>query len=299
MSRTVATLLLFTWVAATLMLAASCSQEPSAAVGSAEPAVDPPEMAEPAETPEPVETPEEPAEFAEEPAASSDTLDDPFAADDGLFTEMPDTEMPDTEMPDVENDEASPFDVPDELFAELDDLSDDPEREGARRPDVHFVPTPQEVVDRMLELAEVTEDDVVYDLGCGDGRIVVTAAKRYGCRALGVDIDPERVEESLKNVRDNNVEHLVEIKEGDIFEMDLTPATVITLYLLPNLNVKLIPQLEQLEPGTRIVSHAFDMRGVKPDVVETVETERGTSPTVYMWTTPLQKEEESDLEDPF
>ncbi len=295
MSRTLTTLLLFTWVGATLMLAASCSQEAGPAVGTADPTVDPPEAAEPAETPEPVETPEDPVEVAAPP----DITGDPFADDDGLFAEIPDAEMPDAEIPDAEDTEASPFDFSDDLFAEIDELPGEEGREGARRPDVHFVPTPQEVVDRMLELAEVTKDDVVYDLGCGDGRIVVTAAKRYGCRAVGVDIDPDRVEESLKNVKDNNVEHLVEIIEGDIFEMDLTPATVITLYLLPNLNVKLIPQLEKLEPGTRIVSHAFDMRGVKPDVVETVETERGTSPTVYMWTTPLQKEDEADLDDPF
>lgn len=192
--------------------------------------------------------------------------------------------------PDV-GDEPSPFDVPAELLSEMDELPGESDQEPPRRPDVHFVPTPQEVVNRMLELANVTKDDVVYDLGCGDGRIVVTAAKKYGCKAIGVDIDPQRVAESLKNVRESGAEELVQIKEGDIFELDLTPASVITLYLLPNLNVRLIPQLEKLKPGTRIVSHAFDMRGVKPDTVEDVEVEDGGSYRVYMWTTPLQKED--------
>ncbi len=192
--------------------------------------------------------------------------------------------------PDV-GDEPSPFDVPAELLSEMDELPGESDQEPPRRPDVHFVPTPQEVVNRMLELANVTKDDVVYDLGCGDGRIVVTAAKKYGCKAIGVDIDPQRVAESLKNVRESGAEELVQIKEGDIFELDLTPASVITLYLLPDLNVRLIPQLEKLKPGTRIVSHAFDMRGVKPDTVEDVEVEDGGSYRVYMWTTPLQKED--------
>ncbi len=170
--------------------------------------------------------------------------------------------------------------------------SDGQEREPARRPDVHFVPTPQDVVERMLEMAEVTEDDLLYDLGCGDGRIVVTAAKKYGCTAIGVDIDPQRVEESLENVREAGVEDLVTIKEADIFELDLSDADVIALYLLPSLNVKLIPQLQELKPGARIVSHAFDMRGVKPDEVVTMESERETTHTIYLWTTPLKMEDE-------
>jgi SAM-dependent methyltransferase len=134
-----------------------------------------------------------------------------------------------------------------------------------REPDVIFVPTPQDVVDKMLELAQVTKDDLLYDLGCGDGRIVVTAAKRYGCKAVGYDIDPERVEESQENVEKNNVGHLAAIEQKDIFTLDLSKANVVTLYLLPRLNVKLIPQLEKLKPGSRIVSHDFRMRGIKPD----------------------------------
>ncbi|UCC96713.1 MAG: class I SAM-dependent methyltransferase, partial [Phycisphaerales bacterium] len=130
---------------------------------------------------------------------------------------------------------------------------------ASRKPDVIFVPTPQEVVDKMLELAQVKKDDLVYDLGCGDGRIVVTAAQKYGCRGVGYDIAPKRVRESRQNVKKNNVGHLVRIEQADIFTLDLSKANVITLYLLPSLNVKLIPQLEKLRPGSRIVSHDFDM----------------------------------------
>jgi hypothetical protein len=162
-----------------------------------------------------------------------------------------------------------------------------------KRPDVIFVPTPQEVVDKMLELAQVTKDDVVYDLGCGDGRIVVTAAKKYGCRAFGFDVDPERIQESKENVEKNGVGNLATIEQKDIFTLDLSKANVITLYLLPSLNVKLIPQLEKLKPGSRIVSHDFDMRGVTPDKVVTVDGDGGYGHTVYLWTTPLKKEAET------
>ncbi len=163
----------------------------------------------------------------------------------------------------------------------------------ARKPDVIYVPTPQKVVDRMLEMAEVRKGDVVYDLGCGDGRIVVTAAKKYGVKAVGFDINPERVKESLENVRTNHLEKLVTIKEADIFTLDLREATVVTLYLLPELNIKLIPQLEKMKPGSRIVSHNFDMRGARPVQVEKV-TGQGQEflygeHTVYKWTIPLQR----------
>jgi len=159
-----------------------------------------------------------------------------------------------------------------------------------RLPDVVFVPTPHEVVAKMLELAQVTKDDVLYDLGCGDGRIPVTAAKKYGCRAFGFDIDPERIKESLENVAQNDVAELVTIEEKDIFTLDLSGANVITLYLLPSLNVKLIPQLEKLKPGSRIVSHDFDMEGVQPDkIVRLTSEDGGVEHTVYLWTAPLKK----------
>jgi len=169
----------------------------------------------------------------------------------------------------------------------------------SREPDVIFIPTPQEAVDKMLELAEVKKDDLLYDLGCGNGIIVVTAAKRYGCKAIGYDIDPERVKESQENVDANDVGHLVKIEHKDIFTLDLSEANVITLYLLPSLNVKLIPQLEKLKPGSRIVSHDFDMRGVKPDKVVKVTSDDGYDEehTIYLWTTPLKKEDVSDEEE--
>jgi tRNA G37 N-methylase Trm5 len=167
-----------------------------------------------------------------------------------------------------------------------------------RTPDVVYVPTPHDVVEKMLELAKVTKDDVVYDLGCGDGRIVVTAAKKYGARGIGYDINPKRVEESLENVKKNKVEHLVQIKEEDIFELDLSQANVITLYLLPRLNLKLVPQLQKMKPGSRVVSHAYDIDGYKPDEVVTIMSkEDNYRHTVYLWTIPLKPEEEAKEED--
>jgi predicted O-methyltransferase YrrM/SAM-dependent methyltransferase len=160
-----------------------------------------------------------------------------------------------------------------------------------RKLDVVFVPTPQDVVDKMLELANVKKDDLVYDLGCGDGRIVVTAAKRYGCKAVGFDIDPQRIRESLENVKDNNVGDLVRIEQKDIFTLDLSEADVITLFLLPSLNVRLIPQLEKVKPGTRIVSHSYDMQGVKPDkVLGFTSNEDQFEHKIYLWTAPIKKE---------
>jgi SAM-dependent methyltransferase len=167
---------------------------------------------------------------------------------------------------------------------------------STREPDVIYVPTPQQVVDKMLEMAEVKKGDVVYDLGCGDGRIVVTAAKKYGVKAIGFDIDPQRVKEAKENVRTNQVEHLVTIKQEDIFTLDLREASVVTLYLLPDLNVRLMPQLAKLKPGSRIVSHDFDMRGAKPVQTHQVNTEGddkdgfGGSHTVYKWVVPWEAE---------
>ena len=117
----------------------------------------------------------------------------------------------------------------------------------------------------MLELAKLKKTDLLIDLGCGDGRIVVTAAKKYGVKAIGYDIDPKRVAEARENAKKSGVEDRVTIELKDIFTVDLAPANVVTLYLLPELNVKLIPQLDKLGPGSRIVSHDFDMEGVEPD----------------------------------
>ncbi len=169
-----------------------------------------------------------------------------------------------------------------------------PER-WERTPDIEYVPTPQNVVDKMLEVAKVKKGDLLYDLGCGDGRIVVTAAKKFGVQAIGFDIDPQRVRESRANVAKNDVGKLVTIELKDIFKVDLAKANVVTLYLLPELNVKLIPQLEQLAPGSRIVSHDFDMAGVEPDAKWTVMAPDHRPPhadrehLVYLWTTPLKK----------
>lgn len=148
---------------------------------------------------------------------------------------------------------------------------------------VPFVPTPQEVVDKMIELAGVKKGDVVYDLGSGDGRIVIAAAKK-GARAVGFDVDGDLVKESRENIRKAGLEKLAEIKQQDILTVDLSPATVVTMYLLPDVNLKLKPNLlKQLKPGSRVVSHAFDMGDWKPD-----KTERVNGRTIYLWTIPAQ-----------
>jgi len=170
----------------------------------------------------------------------------------------------------------------------------DKKKEDSKKPerklDVDYVPTPQEVVDKMLELAAVKKADVVYDLGCGDGRIVVTAAKRFGCKAVGFDKDPQRVREAKDNAKAKDVEDLVTIEEKDLFKVDLKPASVVTLYLLPEVNVKLIPQLEKLKAGSRIVSHDFKMEGVKPKKEESVTDKEGRKHTIYLWEAPIKKE---------
>jgi precorrin-6B methylase 2 len=149
-----------------------------------------------------------------------------------------------------------------------------------RQPDVIFVPTPQEVVDAMLQMANVTARDFVYDLGSGDGRIPITAAQKYGARAVGIDIDPQRIKEANENLAKANVGDKVKFLNQDLFETDLSQATVITLYLLPSLNVKLMPKLKQLRPGTRIVSHSFDMGSEWPP--EKTQDVQGRM--IYYWT---------------
>ena len=154
--------------------------------------------------------------------------------------------------------------------------------------DAPFVKTPEATVDLMLELAKPKRTDLLYDLGCGDGRIVVRAAKRYGCRAVGFDIDPRRVEEARENARRQGVDDRVEIVEQDIFKLDLSEADVVTLYLLPRLNEKLVPQLKRLKTGARIVSHDFDLPGFKPDrTVPLTAADGELKHVVYLWTAPL------------
>jgi len=152
--------------------------------------------------------------------------------------------------------------------------------------DVPYVPTPQTVVDAMLNMAAVNKDDVLYDLGCGDGRIIITAAKKYGARGVGVDIDPDRIKEANANAKQAGVSDRVKFIEQDLFQTDFKEASVVTLYLLPEINLKLRPiLLSQLKPGTRAVSHAFDMGDWKPDKAETVDGDR----KIYFWIIPETK----------
>gem|GEM_PF-1471215 len=166
--------------------------------------------------------------------------------------------------------------------------------------DVPYWATPEPIVEVMLELAEVRATDLVYDLGCGDARILVTAAKRYGARGFGVDIDPRRVAEARGNARRNGVDHLVRIERADIFSLDLSPADVVFLYLLTRLNDRLVPQLEALRPGARIVSHEFDIPRARPTRILRVpgppdgppETDGAASTilhTLYLWRMPWQR----------
>jgi SAM-dependent methyltransferase len=149
---------------------------------------------------------------------------------------------------------------------------------------VPFVPSPQDVVDKMIELADVKPGDVVYDLGSGDGRIVITAAKK-GAKAVGFDIDGDLVKQSRANIQKAGVQNSAEIRQQDILTVDLSPASVVTMYLLPDVNLKLKPHLlSQLKPGSRVVSHAFDMGDWKPDKVERVNGR-----TIYLWTIPPKK----------
>lgn len=150
-----------------------------------------------------------------------------------------------------------------------------------RKPDVPYVPTPQEVVNRMLDLAKVGKNDVLYDLGCGDGRIVITAAKERGARGVGIDLNPQRISEAKANAERAGVNGKVKFIEGDLFTADFSDASVVTLYLLPDVNRALRPQLwKQLKVGTRVVSHDFDMGEEWPPE----KIERVAGKTLYVWT---------------
>jgi len=152
--------------------------------------------------------------------------------------------------------------------------------------DVPYVPTPHRVVDEMLRMAEVNSEDVLYDLGCGDGRIVITAARKFGIRGVGVDIDPQRIRESRKNALQAKVDHMVRFHEQNLFDTDLREATVVTLYLLSEVNLILRPKiLADLEPGTRIVSHDFRMNEWIPDKTSLV-IQDGRRHWVYYWRVP-------------
>jgi len=166
------------------------------------------------------------------------------------------------------------------------DAPDTPERPHVPgKADVGFVPTPDHIIARMLEMAEVRPGDVVYDLGCGDGRIVIAAAKTYGVKAVGIEIDAALAEEARRNAEAAGVAHLVTIKRGDIFAEDIGEATVVTLYLMSDVNLQLKPKLAKLREGSRIVSHSFDMRGARPEKVETVAGKK-----VYLWRVPWKSD---------
>jgi hypothetical protein len=155
----------------------------------------------------------------------------------------------------------------------------------ARSPDVPFVPTPQNVVEAMLKLADVKKGDVLYDLGSGDGRMVITAAKLYGVKGTGIDIDPKRIQEANENAKEEGVDSMVRFLNQDLFESNFSDATVVTLYLLPGINLKLRPKLwKELKPGTRIVSHSFDMGDWEPQKKTDVDGR-----ILYFWTIPARR----------
>jgi ubiquinone/menaquinone biosynthesis C-methylase UbiE len=164
-----------------------------------------------------------------------------------------------------------------------------------REPDVVYVPTTPEAVQAMLKLADVKKTDVLYDLGCGDGRIVIAAAKDFGAHAVGIDINPVRIAEAKENARKAGVENLVRFEENDLFEADFHEASVVTLFLLSSLNVRLRPRLlEQLKPGTRVVSNTFDMGDWKPEKEATVgesseEYASYLSKKLFLWIIPAKK----------
>jgi len=173
----------------------------------------------------------------------------------------------------------------------VDAADDTATRKPKRTPDSVYVPTPDDVVAKMLKVAGVTKEDVVYDPGCGDGRIVVTAAKKYGCRGVGIELNPKLVQDARANTVRNNVKDLVKIVEEDIYVVDMSKATVVALYLLPGMNVKLIPQLQKLKPGTRIVAHDYGFRGqvAAPDKTITMTSkEDAVEHYIYLWKAPLK-----------
>ena len=154
-----------------------------------------------------------------------------------------------------------------------------------------YITTAQTIADKMVEVGELTEDDVVYDLGCGDGRLVITAAVKHGCHGVGIDIDPERVAEAKANAKRQGVEHLVEFREQDVFTVDLREADVVLMYLLPWMTKRLVPQFQQMPPGSRIVSHDFgigDMKYIEPDsTIHVPLDDAHDTHLVHRWNIPL------------
>jgi len=156
------------------------------------------------------------------------------------------------------------------------------QRKPKRQPDIHWEPSGDAVVTAMLKLANVRKGDVVYDLGCGDGRIPIAAVREFGARGVGIDIDPQRIDESNANAKKAGVTNMVTFREEDLFEANISDATVVTLFLWPSVNLKLRPKLlRELKPGTRVVSHSHDMGDWAPDKREVVEGAR-----IFLWTIP-------------
>lgn len=156
-----------------------------------------------------------------------------------------------------------------------------------RKPDIGFIPTPPNVIDALLGLADLSSKDVVYDLGCGDGRILITAAQRFGARGVGIDIDRDRVQEATHNAQQAGVDNMVHFYQQDLYESTFVDATVVILYLLPHLNLKLKPRLlSQLQPGARIISHDFDMGDWQPEATIRIPIEADETATLYRWTIP-------------
>ena len=154
--------------------------------------------------------------------------------------------------------------------------------------DVPYVPTPEVIVDEMLKMAEVDGKDVLFDLGSGDGRIPISAAKRFGTRGVGIDLNPERVSEAKEKARQEKVTEKVQFYEGNLFDFDLSEATVISLYLFPEVNMKLRPKLLSLKPGTRVISHNYDMGDWKPEKSKKIRAPNGSEHTIYLWRVPPQ-----------
>ncbi len=167
----------------------------------------------------------------------------------------------------------------------------DPKIKWMRNPDVVYVGTPYDLVSKMLKMARVKKGDLVYDLGCGDGRMLILSAQKYGTRGVGYDIDPERVTEARENVERNQVEKLVKIIQADIFTLDLRKADVIPMYLLPEMNKKLLPQLDKLKPGARVVCHDYGLEGIEADeTITVISNEDNASHTLFLYTTPLKRQ---------
>jgi SAM-dependent methyltransferase len=155
--------------------------------------------------------------------------------------------------------------------------------------DAPYIQTPMSVVEKMLEVAEVKESDVLYDLGCGDGRMAIVAAETYGCRSVGFDIDPERIRDSRTNAETRGVQDLATFEERDVFTLDLSQCDVAAIYLLPRYLMRLVPQFQAMRPGSRIVVHDFGIEGVEPDkTIEFIDEEKGENHYIKVWITPLK-----------